>query len=182
MIMNLLDSSLDGYIVSVKKGGARNHILDRSGNEIGVVLQKQISDRYKISLETDGSVLCTVDASLVGSRYLYVAKFPDSKIMGRVKQSSVPFRDCFDWYDSEGEKVFRAQSKSATWEFHIIDSKKKKHIYAEIKKLNKFGEVLISEISKDDYAITIIDRKASRLTLLVFAIIIIANFHKHPIM
>ena len=80
--MNLLDSSVDCYIISVKKGGARSHILDLKGNEIGVVRHKRISERGKISLETEGSILCTIDMKLVESRYFYVAKFPDGKIMG----------------------------------------------------------------------------------------------------
>ncbi|MHA1637618.1 MAG: hypothetical protein ACTSUO_02285 [Candidatus Thorarchaeota archaeon] len=177
--MDLLDSSLDRYIISVKKGGDRSHILDFVGNEIGVVRQKKMSERTKISLETDRSVLCTIDMSLVGSRYFFVAKFPAGKILGRAKQSPVPFRNYVDWYSPEGDKVFSAQNKSAKWEFHIVDSKKEEKIYVEIKKSNKVRGPLFPEISKEDYEITILDKKASRMPLLVFAIIIVTGFHSH---
>ncbi len=177
--MNLLDSSLNCYIVSGKKGGTRNHIFDIAGNEIGSVRHKRVPDQAKISLEAGGSTLCTIHVSLVGSRYVYVAKFPDGKIIGRAKQSPVDFRDYIDWYDSEGEKVFRAHSKITKWEFHVLDSMNKDQVCAKIKRANTAINVVDTEIGKNGYEITIVDDKASRLSLLVLAIVIITHFQNH---
>jgi uncharacterized protein YxjI len=178
--MSLLDPTISFYVLHEKSwrfGGG--DIYDQHENKVGSMRRKLLSMRAEITLlDPDETPLCVINKKLLSARPIYDVKTPDGELVGRAKRPLIAFRGSVDMYDQNDVHVFKAQGGVTKWNFRITHPKDKKHVFAVIKKADKWSDVFAPGFNfKDRYVIRVEDMNADRLMLLAYAIIIDNVYH-----